>query len=160
MTMPGKAVDRIFSRLSATYGAAWDRAMGSAPLDDVKAAWAHELSGFAARLQDVAWALEHLPERCPNVIEFRNLCRQAPAPELPRLESPKADPARVAEAMQKLAPLRVQQGAACTANKDWAHRILARAEAGERITPYSLMSARMALGLPVKAPGQRAGQGA
>ncbi len=27
----------------------------------------------------VAWALENLPERCPNVIEFRNLCRQAPA---------------------------------------------------------------------------------
>ena len=36
---------------------------------------------------------------------------------------------------------------------------VARAEAGERITPYSLMSARMALGLPGKAPGQRAGQG-
>lgn len=144
MTMQSRAIDRVFSRLSATYGAAWDRAMGSAPLDDVKAAWAHELSGFADRLQDVAWALEHLPERCPNLIEFRNLCRQAPAPAAPRLEAPKADPERVHAELAKLAAVR---DGARPDPKDWARRILARAEAGERINRMPLLMARQALGL-------------
>lgn len=49
MSLPIVAIDRLFARLHATYGAAWDRAMGSVPVADAKAAWAHELGGFAFR---------------------------------------------------------------------------------------------------------------
>lgn len=144
MTLPAKAVDRIFARLSATYGAEWDRSLGNAPLDDVKVAWAHELAGFAPRLHDVAWGLENLPERCPNVISFRNLCRQAPSAVVARVEAPKADPERVRAELAKLAAVR---DGAKPDPRDWARRILARADAGDRISYQPLSMARQALGM-------------
>lgn len=156
MSLPAPWVDKIFAKLALAYGRDFLARWEGLEIADVKADWAHELGGFAVQPEAIAYALQHPPVKAPTVIEFRAICRQAPAPEAPRLEAPKADPARVAEAMQKLAPLRVgQEGPRCTANKDWAHAILARAAAGERVTPYSLMSARMALGLPVREAGSR-----
>lgn len=152
MSLPIVAIDRLFARLHATYGAAWDRAMGSVPVADAKAAWAHELGGFAGRLQDVAWALEHLPERCPNVIEFRNLCRLAPAAEVAQLPAPPADPERIRAEMAKLGPMARQSlsvgGGA--ANRNWAKRILKRVAAGERVGRYARESAQVAMGLRAK----------
>ena len=150
MSLPVKAVDRIFARLGATYGAAWDRAMGSAPLADVKTVWAHELAGFAPHLQSIAWALENLPERCPNVIEFRNLCRQAPRDPEPQLPAPQADPERLRAELAKLAEVR-KAAVEPVGAKDWAHRMLARVEAGERVNRTVHRFAREALGLPVRA---------
>ena len=43
MTIAVEAIDRLFQRLAATYGAAWDRSLGQAPIADVKTAWAHEM---------------------------------------------------------------------------------------------------------------------
>lgn len=151
MSLPVKAVDRIFARLGATYGAAWDRSLGATPLADIKTAWGHELAGFAARLQDIAWALEHLPERCPNVIEFRNLCRQAPREPEPQLPAPPADRARVDAELSKLSLVRSQAVQAPPGAKDWADRILARVAAGERINRTAVRFAREARGLPVSA---------
>lgn len=150
MSLPVKAVDRIFSRLGATYGAAWERSIGSIPMSDVKTAWSHELAGFASRLQDIAWALENLPERCPNVIEFRNLCRQAPREAEPQLPAPKADPERVKAELAKLGAIRGAVLSPANA-KDWARSLVARAEAGERLNPTTLRFAREALRLEVSA---------
>lgn len=134
MSLPATVIDRLFQRMSATYGANWDRSLGQSPIGDVKTAWAHELSGFALRLPDIAWALENLPERCPNVIEFRNLCRRAPAPDVPRLPEPAADPERVKTELAKLAPILAE---ARKVNSDdrlaWARRIVSRRQQGERI---------------------------
>lgn len=145
-------VDRIFSRLAATYGAAWDRQSGAAPLADYKTVWAHELAGFLQTRESmmaIAWALENLPERCPNVIEFRNLCRQAPAPDVPRLPEPKVDAERVRAELAKLAPLR-EPVSAPTDSRAWARRLIARHESGEhRSTPVMLNMARSALGMGV-----------
>ena len=102
MTLSIKAIDRLFTRMTATYGADFMGRYKGVPEDDLKAVWAHELAGFEHQLHALAWALENLPERAPNVIEFRNLARRAPAPELPRLPEPKADPERVAREMAKL----------------------------------------------------------
>jgi hypothetical protein len=137
-----RAVDRLFQRLAATYGAAWDRSLGAAPIADVRTVWARELAGFAGRLDALAWALDHLPERCPNVIEFRAIARSAPAPETPRLEAPKADPARVAAEVAKARAAPVER----PDPKDWARRILARHAAGEKLYPVSVALARAALG--------------
>ena len=150
MSLPAKAVDRIFARLGATYCAAWERSIGAVPLSDVKTAWAHELAGFAAHLQSIAWALENLPERCPNVIEFRNLCRQAPRDPEPQLPAPQADPERLRAELAKLAEVR-NAAVEPVGAKDWARRILARVEAGERINRTVHRFAREALGLPVRA---------
>ena len=142
MSFPTVALDRLFARLTATYGAAWDRSLGQAPINDVKALWAHELQGFSSHLDAVAWALENLPERCPNVIEFRNLCRRAPEPERPRLEEPRANLERIREELAKLGPVRQAMTGGGRPNTDWAHRIVGRSKAGERISPTVLKMAQ------------------
>jgi hypothetical protein len=146
MSLPTKAIDRLFERMAATYGGQWSRQWADVPMPDVKTAWAHELSGYANRLEVLAWALENLPERCPNVIEFRNLCRRAPAPEAPRLPEPKADPERLKQELAKLGEVRAKAVATSTVDhKAWAKRIVARCTAGDRINPTSLRMAQQAL---------------
>jgi hypothetical protein len=115
-----RAIDRLFHRLGATYGAEWDRSLGATPIGDAKTVWAHELSCYTSNLQSIAWALENLPERCPNVIQFKNLCRQAPAAATEMLPSPKADPAIVKMITEKLASAPVHQ----IGRHDWAKYIL------------------------------------
>lgn len=145
MSLPTRVIDRLFERLIATYGREFAARYEGIDTEAVKAAWAHELSGFAARLPDIAWALENLPERCPNAIEFRNLCRTAPAQNTPRLPEPPADPERVRAELAKLQAVR--GGNAERDPKDWARVVLQRIERGERVLSYTRRSARAALGL-------------
>jgi hypothetical protein len=146
MSIPTKAVDRLFERLSATYGAAWTRQWADVPVNDVKSAWGHELSGFGNHLEALAWALENLPERCPNVIEFKNLCRRAPEKELPKLPEPKANPERLKAELAKLGETRKEIASKTSYDhKAWAKQILARHKAGENIRPVSLRFANEAL---------------
>lgn len=150
MSLPTKAIDRIFQRLAATYMAAWDRAMGATPQSDIKTAWCHELAAFGRTpeaMQCIAWALENLPERPPNAIEFKRLCQQAPSVEAPRLEHRRADPERVAAELAKLAPIMARPAAPDGVNphKAWAHRLKARHEAGDKLSRYQIMCYREAL---------------
>lgn len=142
MGLPTQAIERLFQRLAATYGAAWDRSLGAAPLADVKTAWNHELSGFGGRLDDIAWALENLPDRPPNVIEFKKLCRMAPATETPQLPAPPADPERLKAELAKLGKIVNKPR---HDDKEWARIIVKRAEAGDPIRPYNLNLAKQAL---------------
>lgn len=146
MSLSVETIDRLFTRLTATYGAAWDRSLGSSPLQDVKTVWAHELAGFADHLQDIAWALENLPERCLNVLEFKALCRRAPLPEVPRLEAPKANPELVKAELARLQPM-MTRSIPQAQDKDWARAWVNRANAGERVRPITLRFARQALGI-------------
>jgi hypothetical protein len=139
--------ERIFKRLAATYGAAWDRSLGQTPIEDVMTAWDHELSGFLqskVAMNAIAWALENLPDTCPNVMQFKAICRRAPATMLPALPEPSADAARVAAELAKLGHLR---NPITIGPKAWAHKILARKEAGESINTTSYRMARRAVGL-------------
>jgi hypothetical protein len=146
MSISIKAIDRLFERLAATYGSAWSRQWSDVPLADVKTAWAHELSGYGGRLEVLAWALENLPERAPNIIEFRNLCRRSPAPEAPRLPEPKADPERLARELSKLQDLKQSVSKASKVdNKAWAKKILQRHADGEKTNPTSIRFAKEAL---------------
>jgi hypothetical protein len=115
------------------------------PESDVKTAWAHELSGFENNLHALAWALENLPERCPNVIEFRNLARRAPEAEKPRLPEPKADPARLKAELAKLSDIKAQVKNAPIDPKGWAKAILKRHKEGAKINITTLSMARCAL---------------
>lgn len=121
-----RAIDRLFKRLSATYGAEWERMLGATPEIDAKSVWAHELEQFKNSLHRIAWALENLPERCPNVIVFKNICRAAPAPGEVALPAPKADPARVAAELAKLGHIRAGAAAVVAGRLDWAKRIIDR----------------------------------
>ena len=147
MSLPLQAVDRLFQRLSATYGASWDRSLGQSPIGDVKSAWAHELAGFCNRLDCLAWALEHLPERCPNVIEFRNLARKAPEPETPRLPEPPADPVRLRAELAKLQPILQRQPEHQIDRLAWAKRIVAKKRSGLPVAGGTLAIAQSALSM-------------
>ena len=161
MTIPTKAVDRIFERMAATYGSAWTNQWRDVPMADVKTAWAQELAPFGHqdaatgkwRMDRIAWALENLPERCPNAIEFKNLCRHAPTQDAPALPEPKADPARVAAELAKLGGMKTQARVASTYDgKAWARTIMARHEAGEKVNACALSMARSALRANVASP--------
>lgn len=142
--IPATVIDRLFKRMAATYGAAWDRSTGNAPLEDVREVWAHELAGFGSKLQDIAWALEHLPEKCPNVLEFRALCRRAPAPTFQQLEPPKPDAQRIKAVVEHARAAFDSQHKRDP--KQWARDVVARRAAGKPVSAISLRFAREALG--------------
>jgi hypothetical protein len=151
-----RTIDRLFQRLAATYGAAWDRSLGTAPIEDVKAIWQRELAGFTGKLSALAYALDHLPERCPNMIEFRNLCRAAPDAPAAQLPAPTVNPERIGQARALLAELNAKMRTGQIQDpKDWARRIIARHDAGEHVLPISLRFAREALGLVGGSQGSR-----
>ncbi len=135
-----EVIDRLFTRLAATYGAEWVRQCEATPMSDIKTVWGHELAGYITHLSAIAYALDTLPERCPNVIQFRNLCRAAPAKTVKQIEAPKANPEFVAKVLAQLsdAPPQVD-------GKEWARRILSRKAAGEVINAFSLKCAQGAL---------------
>ena len=152
MSLPIRAVERIFARLVATYGTEFTGRYAQVPDDELKEVWAHELRHFSNRLHAIAWALENLPPRCPNLIEFRDLCDNAPEPVRPRLPEPQTpvDPARVAELRTRLAQALAEQSRPRD-SQAWARRIVARHEAGEHVMPTSLRLAREALRRPLAA---------
>lgn len=146
MSLSTEATDRLFKRLSATYGAAWDRSMGTAPLADVKTVWAHELAGFSGdKMRSIAWALEHLPERCPNAVEFRNLCRRAPQPASEQLPAPPVQAACPAKATHLLAQVRQIGSTLARDPLAWAKRIRANLAAGKPVSHYARKSAEQVL---------------
>ena len=57
MSLSIKAVDRLFTRLNATYGADFLGRYKGTPETDLKAVWAHELAGFDNQLYALGWAL-------------------------------------------------------------------------------------------------------
>lgn len=152
MSIPIKAIDRLFDRLTLTYGRAFMAQWEGIPdkqLADLKTLWSDELGQFRDRLEAVAWALENLPHRAPNVVEFRNLCRSAPRPPELQLPEPVADKARVANELSKLAGVvkAAKSAAHSVDHKEWAKRLIARHEAGDKLKPIQLRFAREALRL-------------
>ena len=151
MSLPAAWTDKIFTKLTLAYGRDFIARWEGIDLNDVKSDWSHEMAGFAEHPEAIAYALANLPPKAPSVIEFRALARRAPLPAVKLLEAPVANPERVAAELAKLAPMRVRKSDALPNGKEWAHRLLARAAAGERIRPISLRFAREALGLGVAA---------
>lgn len=141
MSLPVAWVDRIFDKLTLTYGQAFLRRWVDIDLNAVKSDWAHELSGFEAHPKAIAWALQNLPvDSPPTVLQFKFLARRAPPEDLPRLDAQKASPERIAEEMAKLAPVIAKP--VRQANTDWAHAIVAKAARGARVSPTVLGMAR------------------
>ena len=143
-----RVIDRLFQRLAATYGAEWDRSISTVPLADIRTVWAHELQGFAGRLWRVAWALENLPERCPNVVAFKNLCRLAPDSAGPveardvAIETTTIDPS-----IKKMMIEAMKSKVEGVGMKDWAYRLKSRHEAAEVLNANQVRCYKNALGL-------------
>jgi hypothetical protein len=91
--LPSAWVEKIFARLQGIYGREFTGQFSTgmvngidAGLENAKITWAEELGGFVKWPEAIAYALEHLPERVPNCIKFKDLCRNAPRPEPVKLE--------------------------------------------------------------------------
>lgn len=153
MSLPSAWTDKIFAKLSLAYGRDFIGRWEGIDLGDVKTDWSHELSDFDAHPEAIAYALANLPQKPPTVIEFRAIARRAPLPEAPRLEAPKADPAKVAAEIAKQTDLK-SAFAPKRNPKEWAQSIVNRAAAGDRIRPITLRFAREALGLEGHMPWQ------
>lgn len=152
MSLQLKAIDRLFDRLAATYGSAWVRQWDGVDAKAVKAMWAHELGWCEKSLEPIAWALENLPDKCPNLIVFKNLCLQAPAKAVPQLPAPKADPERMRLEMEKLGQMsqNIVIGASKGMSRDWARRIVEDLSDGIKRNPTVAQMACDALRLDRK----------
>lgn len=144
MSLPLQWVERIFDKLTLHYGQEFLGRWRDIDLNAVKSEWAHELAVFERAPNAIAFALSNLPERAPNVANFKALCRQAPATEDVALPAPKADPVRMRAELEKLSILKTTTVKA--GNRDWAHAILKRLEDGAKISPTVVQMAKQALG--------------
>lgn len=144
MSLPMPWIDKIFLKLTLTFGRDFLGRWEGIPIEDVKADWAHELRGLQQNPHAIAYGLEHcLGGKAPTVQEFKAICARRPDSAL-ALPAPPADPERVAAEMAKLAPARQP---ALIDHKAWAKRLKTRHEAGEKINMNQIRCYREALGL-------------
>ena len=103
MPLPASWVDHLFGRLSVRYGAAFLRQWPDTDPAVVKADRADILEGFDG--PSLSYGMRYLPVTPPNALQFRDICRRAPPPEVKRLPEPDvpADPERVRSIIAKLA---------------------------------------------------------
>ena len=145
-----RGIDRLFDKLAIRYGSAFLDQWRGMPLEDVKADWIEELRAFAHAPEVFAWALEHLPERAPNVGQFKALCRQAPRKPAPALPAPPVNPERAREAFAVVAAALAPKEHADP--KQWARDLITKHEAGEKVALAALNAARRALRIEATEP--------
>ena len=142
MSLPMPWVDKIFLKLTLTFGRDFLSRWEGVPIEDVKEDWAHELRGFQQNPSAIAYGLEHcITGKPPTVHEFKSACSRKPD-STPLLPSPVVDPviaARVLEGLRESAKTRPSM-------KDWAHRLKARHEAGDKLNSNQISCYQTALG--------------
>lgn len=132
-------IDAIHARMLVRYGSKWIALFQSVDMELVKADWAEELSGLNGAA--IKHGLENLPpEFPPTVAQFKAACLRAPEPEFKRLDAPKADPARVAAELKRMAEM--QRG---TKPLQWAYTLQERERQGHHLSAAQRASWRLAL---------------
>ena len=140
------AVDHVFAVMEATYGPAWTRSMGTAPIGTIKTVWTHQLGHFThsqKAKRAIIWALKNLPDTLPSAIAFRNLCRLSPSVEPLALPAPKADPAIVKKVVEGI---KANQSSNPHGMKAWAYRLRAMEAGGHKLSGYQAMCVNAAIG--------------
>jgi hypothetical protein len=145
MSLPIAAIDRLFDRLAMTYGTEFSNKWGILNSMDVKTHWAHELAAFADNLNAIGWALQNLPDRCPNLIEFKSLCKQAPRPDNLQLNAPKAPAEIVDNEISKIVMRLAKPQTENVDHKRWAKRLRDRHAKGEKLSVYQIKCYKTAL---------------
>lgn len=149
MSLPEAWTNRIFEKLTLTYGQRFLGLYSGVDIEAVKADWGHELRGYAQSPNALKHALEHLPtEKAPNVLEFRELCRRAPAPKHTTIDYKgiKPDPVMLAKAAEALKN--------DSHPKSWAYLLRKREGSGSNLSRAQREMWREALGLDPTAPAK------
>ena len=97
MILPNSWVDRIFTKLTLTYGRAFLNQYEGLDIPMVKSDWAVELGGFYDKPNAIAHALANLPDKPVNVRQFRALCHTLPPEIFKALPPPKRTPEEMAK---------------------------------------------------------------
>lgn len=147
MSLPLNVTERLCDRLAATYGREWFGKWEGLDTGSVKSLWSHELASFADRLDAIAWALEHLPGKCPNAIEFKSLCKQAPNLPVAELSAPKADPAVVTKELHKIAASAFKSPSNSNDGRSWAKALKEKHDKGAKLSLIQINAYRTALGI-------------
>ena len=145
MALPTKAVERLFEKLQLTYGTEFTNKWGELNSMDLMTNWAFELAQFSDNLNAIGWALQNLPDRCPNLIEFKNLCKQAPRPITVALDAPKAPVEVIDREISKMLAGLIKKPTDVGDHKRWARRLKERHEKGEHLSPYQINCYKTAL---------------
>lgn len=134
MSLPAAWVDRVFDKLTVTYGHHFLGRWSGMNLDAVKADWGRELSRFQQNPQAIGAALESLPANDPpTVLQFRALCSQACRDERQALPDNSRPAPNLEHLRAELSRLRAQSGEHHPL--EWVDRLLARQAAGEVMSP-------------------------
>lgn len=142
MSLPMPWVNKIFLKLTLTFGRDFLSRWEGVPIEDVKADWAHELRGFQQNPASIAYGLEHcITGKPPTVQEFKSACsrKQDTTPMLP---SPVVDPVIAARVLEGLR----ESSKPKTSMKDWAYRLKARHESGDKLNSNQIACYQAALG--------------
>ena len=144
MNMLEHAVKGVLSALLQTYGAEFSGKYAASTPQELQAAWATELRAYTHDLDAIAWALRHLPERCPNPVQFRNLCAQAPrAQQQAKDVAPVRGPTPAErETLRESRDGIASGGLFAKPSADWAYLLLERHERGEYVSYAALTRAR------------------
>lgn len=142
MSSRAELIEGLFTKLALRYGHAFLARWRGMSLEAVKADWVQELASYAERREAIDYALALLdPDEPPTAARFRELCASAPAPAFRAGPEPK-QPQRAAEIRRKyLRPVAPVAGR----ERAWAAQMVQRADAGERVSGYSLRAALDAL---------------
>lgn len=142
MSLPMPWVEKIFLKLTLTFGREFTDRWDESSLQAVKEDWAHELRGFQQNPAAIAYGLEHcIAGKPPTVQEFKSACYRKPD-TTPLLPSPVVDPviaARVLEGLRESAKTKPSM-------KDWAYRLKSRHEAGDKLNRNQIACYQAALG--------------
>jgi hypothetical protein len=105
MPLPDSWTDELLRRLRMRYGIAFLRQyeLAGVTVEEVRDDWARVLHGLSA--DAISYGLETLdPDKAPNALQFRALCKAKPDTSMPALPAP--NPAGLRRLAQELAPLR------------------------------------------------------
>lgn len=103
MTHSASLVEAIFTKSALVYGRDFLGRWEGQDLNEVKADWERELSGFLHNPAAVAYGLQNLPaDKPPTVLQFRAICNRYDPPKPLELAPPKADPERVRQILGNL----------------------------------------------------------
>lgn len=140
--LPLAWVEKVFRKLTLTYGRDFMARWEGQEINDVIEDWAEELSGFVNWPEAIAWALKNLPEgKAPTVIEFRAICFKAPRPDRLQLPESVANPAFAKQVSAKVSRRAPSQTDRFTS---WIHAGLADLQSGVKRSPTVMRMIREA----------------
>ena len=145
MSLHSDWVDSIFDKLTLVYGQAFLRRWQDIDMERVKADWGHELAGLERSPKSIAYALQNLPaDKPPTVLEFRKIAWSMPAADMPAIEHTPASKKVIAAVLGGFTRDDTNKP---DDGRNWARRIMARVNDGEKLKIYSVNCAKQALRL-------------